>query len=67
MNQTSGEDYHEFERIADNELIENLDPQLPEVNDGTLSASLFKLPKRIVSSNLSGQVKSLDRDEAWVT
>ena len=61
------EDYHEFERIADNELIENLDPALPEVNDGTLSASLFKLPKRIVSSNLSGQVKSLDRDEAWVT
>ena len=61
------EDYHEFERIADNELIENLDPALPEVNDGTLSASLFKLPKRIVSSNLSGQVKSLDRDEQWVT
>lgn len=61
------EDYHEFERIADNELIENLDPALPEVNDGTLSASLFKLPKRIVSSNLSGQIKSLDRDEAWVT
>ena len=61
------EDYHEFERIADNELIDNLDPTLPEVNDGTLSASLFKLPKRIVSSNLSGQVKSLDRDEAWVT
>ncbi len=61
------EDYHEYERLADNGLIENLDPALPEVNDGSLAASLFKLPKRIVNSNLTGRVKSLDRDEAWIT
>lgn len=60
------EDYPSYERLADNGLMPGLDKNLPEVNDGTLAASLFKLPKRIVSSNLSGTVKSLDRDEAWV-
>lgn len=61
------EDYHEYERLADNGLLTNLDPALPEVNDGSLAASLFKLPKRIVNSNLTGRVKSLDRNEAWIT
>lgn len=59
--------YPEFERLADNEIIDDLDESLPEVNDGTLAASLYKLPKRIVNSNLKGRAKSLDRDEAWVT
>lgn len=61
------EDYHEFERLADNDLIEDLDPTLPEVNDGTLAAALFKLPKRVVNSNLKGRAKALDRDEAWLS
>ena len=61
------EDYTSFERLADNGLLEGLDPNLPEVNDGSLSAALFKLPKRIVSSKLSGTVKSIDRDEAWLS
>jgi len=61
------EDYHEFERIANNELLDNLDPSLPEVNDGSLAAALYKLPKRIVNSNLTGRAVSSDRDEAWVT
>lgn len=60
------EDYNEFERLADNDLMEGLDENLPEVNDGSLSAALFKLPKRVVSSKLSGTVKALDRDEAWM-
>lgn len=60
-------DYHEYERLGDNGLMEDLDENLPEVNDGTLAASLFKLPKRIVSSKLKGRAKSLDRDEAWIT
>lgn len=60
-------DYHEFERLADNDLLEDLDENLPEVNDGSLAASLFKLPKRIVSSKLSGRVKSISRDEQWLT
>jgi len=61
------EDYHEYERLADNGLIDGLDQTLPEVNDGSLSASLYKLPKRIVSSNLKGRARSTDRDEAWLT
>lgn len=58
-------DYNEFERLADNELIDDLDETLPEVNDGSLSAALFKLPKRIVNSDLKGRFKS--EDEAWIT
>lgn len=61
------EDYPNYERLAENGLMEGLDVNLPEVNDGSLSAALFKLPKRIVSSELSGTVKALDRDEAWMT
>lgn len=61
------EDYPQYERLADNGLMEGLDESLPEVNDGSLAAALFKLPKRIVSSKLSGTVKALDRDEAWLS
>lgn len=60
------DDYPTYERLMDNGLMEGLDPNLPEVNDGSLSASLFKLPKRIVSDTLSGTVKATDRDEAWL-
>jgi hypothetical protein len=61
------QDYPSYERLADNGLMEGLDPNLPEVNDGSLAAALFKLPKRIVSSKLTGTVKALDRDEAWMS
>jgi len=61
------EDYPSYERLANNDLMDGLDPNLPEVNDGSLAAALFKLPKRIVSSKLSGTVKAIDRDEAWVS
>lgn len=60
-------DYPEYERLADNDLLPDLDESLPEVNDGTLAASLFKLPKRIVNSNLSGRVKCANRDDEWLT
>jgi len=59
-------DYKEFERLADNDLIANLDDSLPEVNDGSLAAALFKLPKRIVNSRLVGRFISIDRDELWM-
>lgn len=59
-------DYPELERLADNGLLEDLDEELPETNDGTLSASLFKLPKRVVG-DLHGRFKALDVDDAWVT
>lgn len=62
------EDYDEFKRLANNDLdTANDDETLPETNDGSLSASLFKLPKRIVSSKLSGRAKTTDRDDAWIT
>lgn len=61
------EDYPEYQRLADNELLDDFDEILPEVNDGSLSAALFKLPKRIVSSRLTGRAKAEDRDDAWVT
>lgn len=61
------EDYHAYERLADNGLMEGMDTNLPEVNDGSLAAALFKLPKRVVTNDLSGTVKSLDRDEAWLS
>jgi hypothetical protein len=59
-------DYPEYERLADNGLLEDLDEDLPETNDGTLSASLFKLPKRVVG-DLTGRFKALDADDAWIT
>lgn len=60
------EDYTSYERLAENGLLDGLDPNLPEVNDGSLAAALFKLPKRIVSSKLRGFAKSIDRDEVWI-
>lgn len=60
-------DYHEFERLAENGLLEDLDPDLPETNDGTLAASLYKLPKRIINSDKKGRATALDADDAWIT
>jgi hypothetical protein len=59
--------YEEYERLADNGLAEDIDKSLPEVNDGTLAAALFKLPKRIVNKELVGRFKAMDADEAWVS
>lgn len=61
------EDYPAYERLMDNGLMEGLDENLPEVNDGSLAAALFKLPKRVVSKKLSGTVKAINRDEAWLS
>jgi hypothetical protein len=60
------EGYPAYERLMNNDLLESLDPNLPEVNEGSLSAALFKLPKRIVNKQLSGTVKATNRDEAWL-
>ncbi len=61
------EQYPAFERLMDNGLMEGMDENLPEVNDGSLAAALFKLPKRVVSTKLSGTVKAIDRDESWLS
>jgi len=60
-------DYHEYERLADNGLLEDLDPDLPETNDGSLAASLYKLPKRIINSDKKGRATALDADDKWIT
>jgi len=60
-------DYHEYERLAENGLLEDLDPDLPETNDGSLAASLYKLPKRIFNSSKKGRAKALDTDDLWIT
>lgn len=60
-------DYAEYERLADNGLLKDLDITLPEVNDGTLAAALFKLPKRIVSTKLRGRAKALHTEDEWKT
>lgn len=60
-------DYPNFERLADNGLLDDLDENLPEVNDGSLAASLFKLAKRVIKKKLAGRATALDRDDAWIT
>jgi hypothetical protein len=61
------ENYPAYERLMNNDLMDGLDPSLPEVNDGSLAASLFKLPKRVVNRKLSGVAKATNRDEAWMS
>lgn len=60
-------DYPEYERLADNGLMEALDENLPEVNDGSLAASLFKLAKRVIRKKLGGRAFVQDRDEDYMT
>jgi len=60
-------DYPEYERLADNGLIEDIDEYEPETNDGSLSAALFKLPKRVLNRKLEGRAKALDASDAWIT
>lgn len=59
--------YPQYERLADNGLLDDLDENLPEVNDGSLAASLFKLAKRVIRKKLNGQALAVDREEAWIT
>lgn len=60
-------DYPEYERLMDNGLLDALDDNLPDVNDGSLAASLFKFAKRVIKKNLGGRAVSLDRDDKWLT
>jgi len=60
------QEFVEYERLANNELLADLDENLPETNDGSLAAALFKLPKRVVPKDLSGSPRALDRDDEWI-
>lgn len=59
--------YDELERLASNGIRTDLPVGLPKVNDGTLSASTKKIPKRVMAKPMAGTVKALDRDENWVS
>ena len=61
------EDYSQYERLMDNGLMDGLVENLPEVNDGSLAASLFKLAKRVIRKKLGGRANAEDSDEPWVT
>ncbi len=60
-------EYPEYQRLADNGLLEDLDENLPEVNDGSLAASLFKLAKRVIKKKMAGRARAMDRDDDWLT
>jgi hypothetical protein len=58
--------YPEYERLANNDLPDDLDENDPEVSSGDLAAALFKLPKRVVPDDLSGSPRALDRSDKWI-
>jgi hypothetical protein len=58
--------YDEFERLGNNEVRSDLPANMPKVNDGSLSAAIRKVPKRIIAQPLTGKIKATDRDENWV-
>jgi hypothetical protein len=60
-------DYPQFERLMDNGLLDDLDENLPEVNDGSLAASLFKLSKRVIRKKMAGRAVAIDSDDQWIT
>jgi hypothetical protein len=60
------EDYPEFERLMNNGLLEDLE-DLPDVNDGSLAASLFKFAKRVIRKKMAGRVTAIDSDDAWLS
>lgn len=60
-------EYPEYERLADNGLLDEDDENLPEVNDGSLAASLFKIAKRVIKKKMGGRATAVDRDDQWLT
>ena len=58
--------YDEFERLAWNEVRTDLPENMPHVNDGTLSAGIRKVPKRVMAQKMAGSISATDRDEDWV-
>lgn len=58
--------YDEYERLANNEVRTDLPANMPKVNDGSLAATIRKVPKRIMAKPMSGKLKATDRDEDWV-
>lgn len=60
-------EYPELERIANNELPEDLDEYEPETSDGSLAAALHKLPKRVINKDLQGRVIDIGKSDNGLT
>lgn len=52
--------FNEFERLADNDVREDLPPNMPKVNDGSLSDLLDKTTERVLGQMFTGTVKILE-------
>ena len=49
--------FNEYERLADNEIREDLPPNMPKVNDGSLADLLQKTVMRVLAQMYTGTVK----------
>lgn len=49
--------FNEFERLADNDVREDLPANMPKVNDGSLADLLQKTPMRVLAQMFTGNVK----------
>lgn len=58
--------YNEFDRLAKNKLNPKMDKTFPKVNDGSLSALLKEVPRRVLAQMSTGRVTTEDNDEEWL-
>lgn len=49
--------FNEYERLAANKLRDDLPPNIPRVNDGSLAALISETPMRILAQAFTGDVK----------
>jgi hypothetical protein len=59
--------FDEYERLAANEVRNDLGRNMPRVNDGSLSGLLTETPMRVLAQMMTGLVTARDRDEPWIT
>jgi hypothetical protein len=52
--------FNEYERLADNDVREDLPPNMPRVNDGSLADLLQKTVMRVLAQPYTGNVKILE-------
>lgn len=52
--------FNEYERLAANKIREDLGPNMPRVNDGSLAGLLMETPMRILAQPFTGHAKVLE-------
>lgn len=52
--------FNEFERLADNDVREDLPSNMPKVNDGSLADLIQKTPMRVLAQMFTGTAKVLE-------